>query len=78
MFQFSISVILIVGTIVVSRQVDYVQSANLGYNRFNLVYLPIEGTLAQKFDVFKMQALTMSLRAFAAQSSLVFNFGLRQ
>lgn len=56
-FQFMLSIVLIIGTIVVSQQVDYVQSINLGYDRENLVYIPLEGDLTGKFNVFKQQAL---------------------
>lgn len=58
-FQFVLSVILIVGTMVISKQVGYIRSANLGYNRENLIYVPLEGELAGKFNVFKIQALNM-------------------
>jgi len=58
-FQFALSVILIVGTIVVSRQVSYIQTKNLGYDRENLVYMPLDGALISKFNVFKDAALKM-------------------
>jgi putative ABC transport system permease protein len=51
---------LIISTIVISRQVQFVQSANLGYDRENLVYIPLEGDLPKKYDVFKEQALASS------------------
>jgi putative ABC transport system permease protein len=50
---------LIIGTIVVSQQVNYIQSVNLGYNRENLIYIPLEGSLPAKFEVFKTHALEM-------------------
>ena len=52
-FQFSLSIILIVGMIVIYRQMQYVQTKNLGYNRDNLIYLPIEGELIKNYSVFK-------------------------
>jgi len=55
-FQFSLSVILIVGVIVIYQQVQYVQHKDLGYDRENLVYLPLEGELIKKFDLFKQEA----------------------
>jgi putative ABC transport system permease protein len=58
-FQFMLSIVLIIGTIVVSQQVDYVQSVNLGYNRENLVYIPLEGDLTGKFNVFREEALQL-------------------
>jgi putative ABC transport system permease protein len=55
-FQFILSIVLIVGTIVVSGQVNYVQSVNLGYDRENLIYVPLEGDLTGKYTLFKENA----------------------
>ncbi|MDN3551348.1 ABC transporter permease [Mucilaginibacter aquaedulcis] len=58
-FQFALSVILITATIVISRQMTYVQSKNLGYDRENLIYIPMNGTLIPKYSTFKEQAMQM-------------------
>jgi putative ABC transport system permease protein len=58
-FQFVLSVILIIGTIIISRQISYIQSINLGYDRENLIYVPIEGNLSSNYQVFKNEALKM-------------------
>jgi len=52
-FQFVLSITLIIGTIIVSKQVNYIQAKNLGYDRENLVYVPLDGDLPSKYDVFK-------------------------
>jgi hypothetical protein len=58
-FQFALSIILMVGMIVIYRQVDYTQTKNLGYNRENLIYVPLEGNLITKYALFKEQALNI-------------------
>lgn len=58
-FQFVISIVLVAGTIVVSKQVDFIQHRSLGYDRDNLAYIRIEGALQSKYKVFKDEALTM-------------------
>lgn len=58
-FQFSLSVILIVGMIVIYQQVKYIQTKNLGYDRENLVYIPIEGDFNKNYELFKQRALQM-------------------
>ncbi len=58
-FQFVLSVVLIIGTLIVSRQINYIQNVNLGYDKENLVYVPLEGELPGKFEVFKDEALKM-------------------
>ena len=56
-FQFILSIILIVGTIYISKQISYVQHVNLGYDRENLVFVPLEGNLGNQYQLFKQQAL---------------------
>ena len=48
-FQFGLSILLLIATIVMSQQTSYMQNVNLGYNKENLLYLQTEGTLT-KFD----------------------------
>jgi putative ABC transport system permease protein len=56
-FQFTLSILLISGTIIVSRQINFIQQMNLGYDRENLIYIPVEGTLAKTYNIFKIDAL---------------------
>ncbi|MDN5284301.1 MAG: FtsX-like permease family protein [Mucilaginibacter sp.] len=60
-FQFVLSIILLIATLVISRQTNYVQNTHLGYDRENLIYVRIEGELAKKSNylLFKDQALKM-------------------
>src|SRR5204863_7510901 len=55
-FQFTLSIVLIVSMIVTYRQMQYVQAKNLGYDRENLIYVPIEGDLVKNYAVFKEEA----------------------
>ena len=56
-FQFVLVIAFIAGTITISRQVDYMQSKNLGFDRENLLYVPLQGDLVNKYEVFKQQLL---------------------
>ena len=58
-FQFVLSVVLIICTVIISRQVSFIQDQNLGYDRENLVYIPLDGDLPAKYEVFKNEALKM-------------------
>jgi ABC-type antimicrobial peptide transport system permease subunit len=58
-FQFVLSIVLIIGTIVVSKQVNYIQSINLGFDREDVVYIPIEYTLSPNYEAFKNESLKM-------------------
>ncbi len=56
-FQFLISIFLIIGTMVVHKQISFVKDKNLGYNKDNLIYMRVEGDLADRLDVFKSRML---------------------
>jgi len=56
-FQFMLSTLLIIATIVVYRQLEYVQTKNLGYDRENVIYLTAEGALASQYATFKSELL---------------------
>jgi len=71
-FQFALSIMLIIGTIIISKQVSYVQSVNLGYERENLVYIPLEGTLPGKYKVFKDEAMKVPGIKFMSRASQEF------
>ena len=51
-FQFTLSIILIVAVIVVYNQIQYVQSKNLGYDKDNLIYFSKEGRLNEQGEAF--------------------------
>jgi predicted permease len=51
--QFAVSISLIVGTAIVYRQLKYIQELNLGYDKENLVYVPMSGELWSKYDAWR-------------------------
>ncbi len=55
-FQFTMSVILIVAVLVVYQQLQYVQNKNIGYDRERLVYFYLDGQLEEKSDAFLAEA----------------------
>ncbi|MEL6535355.1 MAG: FtsX-like permease family protein, partial [Bacteroidota bacterium] len=51
-FQFALSVILIVSAIVVFRQIEYTQTKNLGYNKDNLVVVDLSNVGTEQMGSF--------------------------
>jgi hypothetical protein len=51
-FQFTLSVILIVSVLVVYQQIKYTQSKNLGYNKENIIHFEVEGKAEKSLDAF--------------------------
>ena len=50
--QFSISIALIIATITIYKQLNYLQSAELGYNKKQHIIVPSFGTVSQQYEVF--------------------------
>lgn len=59
-FQFTISIGLIVCTLIVSKQLRYVQNRDLGLNREHVVTLNNNPDLEKRFDVFKQELKSKS------------------
>ncbi|MDP9081480.1 MAG: ABC transporter permease [Bacteroidota bacterium] len=75
-FQFVLSVVLIIGTIIISKQVNYIQTKNLGYDRENLIYVPLEGDLITNYKIFKDEGMNMpGIQQIAKLSDSPVNFG---
>jgi putative ABC transport system permease protein len=55
-FQFTLSIVLIIGTIVVSKQINYIQTKNLGYDKDNVISIPLQGNLLSRYTTFKQEA----------------------
>ncbi|NUM81257.1 ABC transporter permease [bacterium] len=57
-FQFAISVILIIGTLVVSDQMQLIRRFNLGFDRGQIVILPVNNGIRQNIDAFRTAMLS--------------------
>lgn len=54
-FQFSISVVLIISTFIMQKQLNYIQNRKLGYNRDQIVVLPMDNKMLAKVDLIKQE-----------------------
>ncbi|MBC6368639.1 ABC transporter permease [Algoriphagus sp. AK58] len=55
LFQFVLATALIVSTVVVFQQINYALKQNIGYEKDQLVMVPLEGELFGKYEIFKTQ-----------------------
>lgn len=56
--QFSLSVLLIISAIVVYRQVEYLNSKDLGFNKEEIMFFPMRGdNMYQNYETFKNELL---------------------
>lgn len=68
-FQFAVSVLLIVGTLTIYKQIRYIQSKNLGLDRENVIYTHLNRTLREKLPSIKEELLRMPGIEWVSSSS---------
>jgi len=62
--QFSISIILIIGTLVILKQLDFIQTKKLGYKKDNVIILPLDRETHKVYEQLKTELLrTGNVRA---------------
>lgn len=57
-FQFSISIFLITGTLIVNKQLNFINSYNPGYETENIIEVKLNDQINERFDVFKETSLS--------------------
>lgn len=70
-FQFCISIFLIIGMLVIGDQMNYIQTKRLGIDRENVVYLPLEGELTNKIEAFRQEILSSPAVASATTTGSI-------
>ncbi|MFK7757868.1 MAG: ABC transporter permease [Flavobacteriales bacterium] len=58
-FQFSLSIILIVSVVVIYNQIEFIQAQNTGIDKDHVVYFPKDGKLQQDSESFLAQINTL-------------------
>jgi len=55
--QFALSIVLIIGTTVIYSQLNYIRNMNLGFNKEQLIYMPLNGEFGEKCEAAKLEML---------------------
>lgn len=78
--QFALSIVLIIGTLVIYKQMNYIQSADLGFDREQTLVVDINhGNVRSRFEAMKQELETIPGVVSAATSSRVpGGFGIEQ
>ena len=59
-FQFAISIFLIIGTLVIYSQLNYIRSKDIGYDRYHILVIKNTESLGNSAKVFKDEVLKLS------------------
>jgi ABC-type antimicrobial peptide transport system permease subunit len=74
--QFSVSIVLLVGTVVIYSQLQFIKDRNPGYEKANLLYVQMTGDIPNRQQAFKNELLQNPLtNDFAILSELPTNLG---
>lgn len=56
-FQFSLSILLIAGALIINKQLNYMKNADLGFNKENMLNVPLRGGLNAQYATIKDELL---------------------
>ncbi len=74
--QFAISIVFIISTFTVYQQVQHVKSRELGYNKENLVRIPVNGDIVKNFTPIQQDLIaTGTVKNIALSNSQILNGG---
>ena len=74
--QFAMSIILIISTVVVFRQMNYMENKDIGFVRENLFYVWMQGDMSQRFESVRNQILVSpGIESATASSQLPIEIG---
>jgi putative ABC transport system permease protein len=77
--QFSLSVCLIIGTVVILRQVRFMKGKDLGFDKEHLLYVPLEENMRKNVDAIKHELMSypgiQSVSATSHSPTGVYNNG---
>jgi ABC-type antimicrobial peptide transport system permease subunit len=66
--QFTVSIVLIIGTIIIYQQIQHIKSRNLGFKKDNLVEMKLQGNMLQHFSAIRQDLINTGIVENAALS----------
>ena len=67
--QFSLGIILIIGTTVIYQQLTYMQNKELGYDKNNLLYISLRGDLKESYNSIKDELTRLPEVSYVSSTS---------
>jgi len=68
-FQFCISTILVIGTLVVIKQLDFLQQKKLGYDKENTIIVPLDKKGEQVYEQMRTEILRTGVASFVGRAA---------
>jgi predicted permease len=67
--QFAFSIGLVICTLIISRQIQYVQERDNGYEKENLIYISLNGELKKNYSIFRNELINQGVAVSVNKSS---------
>jgi putative ABC transport system permease protein len=68
-FQFCVSTILVIGTLVVVKQLDFIQEKKLGYDKENTLIIPLDKTTGKVYSELKTEVMRSGVASNVARAT---------
>jgi putative ABC transport system permease protein len=56
-YQYTISIGLIICTLIISNQLQFMRTKDLGFDKENLIYIPLDGSIKQEYNSFRNELM---------------------
>ncbi len=66
--QFTFAIILVISTIVIVQQIKYGQDRKTGYDKSNLAYVAMEGSIPKNYEIIKNELLNSGVAVSVSQT----------
>lgn len=67
--QFVVSIVLIISTVIIFKQIEHVKNRQLGFNKNKLIYMDLQGQMNKHLDVLKRELISTGMVTNIALSS---------
>ena len=68
--QFTVSIVLIIGTIIIYQQIQHVKNRQLGFDKDNLIEMKLQGDMSKNFPVIRQELMNTGVVENVALTSL--------
>jgi putative ABC transport system permease protein len=72
-FQFALAITLLIGTMAVHKQLLFIRNADLGFEQERIIQIPLKGTIAKHYQVFKSELLRLPTVASVSAENYPFS-----
>ncbi|NOR76761.1 MAG: FtsX-like permease family protein [Draconibacterium sp.] len=74
--QFTLSIVLLSSTFLINKQLNYIFQKDLGFQKENIIHIPLKGKISEKYEVIKQEILNNPMVESVSNSSPLLSSGI--